>query len=158
MPPPHSSPLISMTLGVFIAVHAHMCPMCLFRGGAVSGHVSLCLCLSTCSIPPNLLFVFPWVHTHFSHFLFPFLSPVSHFWCHQAYSLSTPTVKVAFCHPSDGMSLLLSCEDHPSLGDKLSSVVPQHLSSHALGSHLLFFWVSDMCPAQGCACSTPPSH
>lgn len=51
-----------------------------------------------------------------------------------AYSLLAPTVAIAFCHPSDGMSVPLSCEDCPSWGNKLPVLVPWHSSSHALCS------------------------
>lgn len=122
------------------------CPVCLFAGKAGHGRgSSTSLCAFVClpaSVPPNFLFVFPCVHKHLSDLLLPILLPVSHSQCPRpqwgaAHPPSFSAGTVAFCHPSDGTSLPLSCENRPSCCDKLSPSAPQCLSSYVQGSILL---------------------
>lgn len=103
--------------------------------------MSLCVfvCLPVC-VPANFLFVVPCVHTcalqicAFPSFCLSVIPGATGPQRGAAYSLPFPMVTIAFCHPSDGMSLPLSCEACPSWGDKLSPSASRHLSSHTPGS------------------------
>lgn len=143
-PPPSSSCPRSVWPRVSLSLCGAHLPVCLIaRGGAGEGEPWACRSVSLSlylPVPLPTFYLSFLVCTRISQICsFPSFrlsvipSATGPQWG-AAYSLPFPTVTIAFCHPSDGMSLPLSYEDRPSRGDRLSPLAPQHLSSHAPGS------------------------